>query len=144
MNDWQLVAAYARGDEEAFASLVRKYFASVYSAALRQVNDPHLAEEVAQSVFILFSRKAARLSHDVLLIGWFLRAAHFVARDALKQIHRRLKREQQAAEWAAISQEADPSWAALAPYVDEALLALSRPEQESVMRASSRDEASVK
>ncbi|MCI0365275.1 MAG: sigma-70 family RNA polymerase sigma factor, partial [Phycisphaerales bacterium] len=100
---------------------------------MRQVSDPHLAEEIAQSVFILFSRKADRLSRDVLLTGWFLRTTRFVARDALKQMSRRLKREQQAAEVAIISQEGDPAWGALAPLVDEALLTLSEKEQVCVI-----------
>lgn len=135
MNDWQWVAAWMQGDEQAFESLVRKYFPMVYSAAVRQVSDPHLAEEIAQSVFILFSRKAARLSKSVLLTGWFLRTTRFVARDVLKQMNRRLKREQQAVEIAAMAgvQETDSTWAALAPLVDEALLALSAREQACVL-----------
>jgi RNA polymerase sigma factor (sigma-70 family) len=134
MNDWQWVAAWMQGDEQAFESLVRKYFPMVYSAAVRQVNDPHLAEEIAQSVFILFSRKAARLSENVLLTGWFLRTTRFVARDALKQMNRRLRREQQAVEFAAMAGiQGEPGWAALAPLMDEALLALSAREQACVL-----------
>src|ERR1051325_7315281 len=132
MSDWQLVSAYVQGDEEAFANLVRQYFPMVNSAAIRQVSDWHLAEEIAQSVFILFARKAGRLSVDVRLTGWFLRTTRFVARDALKQINRRLKREQQAAEIAAMAHEEDPSWSALAPLVDEALLVLLPGEQQCV------------
>jgi RNA polymerase sigma factor (sigma-70 family) len=133
MNDWQLVSAYLHGDEPAFESLVQKYFPMVYSAAIRQVNDRGLAEEIAQSVFILFARKARRLSPKVLLTGWFLRTTRFVARDALKQMNRRQKREQHAAEWSALTQDDDPAWAALTPLVDEALLALSGQEQACVV-----------
>jgi RNA polymerase sigma factor (sigma-70 family) len=133
MNDWQLVSAYVQGDEHAFESLLKKYFPMVYSAALRQVNDRNLAEEIAQSVFILFARKAARLSPRVLLTGWFLRTTRFVARDARKQMNRRQKREQRAAEWAALDKEGDPAWQVLAPWVDEALLALSVQEQACVV-----------
>jgi RNA polymerase sigma factor (sigma-70 family) len=133
MSDWQLVAAYVRGDEQAFANLVRQYFPTVYSAAVRQVGDPHLAEEIAQSVFILFSRKAARLSPKVLLTGWFLRTTQFVARDALKQMKRRFKHEREAADAALISREGDAAWATLAPLLDEALLALPDREQACVM-----------
>ena len=133
MNDWQLVSAFVKGDERAFESLVKKFFPMVYSAAVRQVNDRGLAEEIAQSVFILFSRKAAKLSPNVLLTGWFLRTTRFVARDALKQMNRRQKREQLAAECAAVSQEEDVGWKDLAPWVDEALLALSGQEQACVV-----------
>jgi RNA polymerase sigma factor (sigma-70 family) len=133
MNDWQLVSAYLNGAEHAFESLVEKYFPMVYSAAIRQVNDRSLAEEIAQSVFILFARKTRRLSPKVLLTGWFLRTTRFVARDALKQMNRRQKREQRAAEWSALTQDDDPAWAALTPLVDEALLALSGQEQACVV-----------
>ncbi|HKX62530.1 MAG TPA: sigma-70 family RNA polymerase sigma factor [Verrucomicrobiae bacterium] len=132
MNDWELVSAYVHGDEHAFESLVQKYFPMVYSAAVRQVNDRGLAEEIAQSVFILFSRKGAKLSSDVLLSGWFLRTTRFVARDALKQMNRRQKREQQAAALAALTRDDEPGWAALT-VVDEALLALSGQEQACVV-----------
>jgi RNA polymerase sigma-70 factor (ECF subfamily) len=133
MNDWELVSAYVHGDEHVFESLVQKYFPMVYSAAVRQVNDRGLAEEIAQSVFILFSRKAAKLSSDVLLSGWFLRTTRFVARDALKQMSRRQKRELHAAELAALTRDDEPGWAALTPLVDEALLALSGQEQACVV-----------
>jgi DNA-directed RNA polymerase specialized sigma24 family protein len=57
MNDWELLVAFAAGDGQALDALVKKYFSTVYSAAVRQVDDHHLAEDVAQSVFILFREK---------------------------------------------------------------------------------------
>ncbi len=50
MNARQLVAAYAQGDEQAFADLARKFYPVVHATAMRRLNDPHLAEDVAQSV----------------------------------------------------------------------------------------------
>jgi RNA polymerase sigma factor (sigma-70 family) len=133
MNDWQLVSAYAQGDEQAFETLVRQFFPLVYSAAVRQVSDRHLAEEIAQSVFILFARKAAKLSSSVSLTGWLLRTTRFVARDVLKQMYRRRKREEEAAALAALQQGWEPDWTKPAPLVDEALLALSADEQACVI-----------
>ena len=95
MSDGQLLSAYNQGDEGAFESLVQKCLPMVYSAAVRQVSDPHLAEEIAQSVFILLSRKAKSLSASVSLCGWLLRATRFVAKDALKLLHRRRQKEQE-------------------------------------------------
>jgi DNA-directed RNA polymerase specialized sigma24 family protein len=61
-SDLKLLDPYARGNsEEAFARLVSRRLDLVYSAALRQVNSPQLAEEVAQSVFADLARNALKL-----------------------------------------------------------------------------------
>jgi RNA polymerase sigma factor (sigma-70 family) len=135
MNDWQLVAAWTQGEEQAFESLVRKYFPTVYSAAVRQLGDAHLAQDVAQSVFIIFARKAPKLAREVVLTGWFLRTTRFVVRDVLKQMSRRIQREQTASTLAALEQTTgwEPAWADAVPLVDEALLALSPGEQSCVV-----------
>jgi RNA polymerase sigma factor (sigma-70 family) len=135
MNDWQLVAAWTRGEEQAFEGLVRKYFPIVYSAAVRQLGDSHLAQDVAQSVFIIFARKAPKLSREVVLTGWFLRTTRFVVRDVLKQMSRRSQREQTAGALAALEQTAgwEPEWAEAVPLMDEALLALSAGEHACVV-----------
>src|ERR1043166_4655424 len=57
LDDHQLLNAYAGGDEQAFETLVEKYFRMVYTVAARQTGDSHLAEEITQSVFLILSRK---------------------------------------------------------------------------------------
>ena len=59
MDDFDLLDDYCgQGSETAFAALTERYVRLVYSAALRQVRDPHQAEEVMQVVFMLLARKA--------------------------------------------------------------------------------------
>ena len=59
MDEMALLREYAtRNSEAAFAELVNRRIGFVYSAALRQTHDAHLAEEITQAVFILLARKA--------------------------------------------------------------------------------------
>lgn len=132
-SDWTLLTTYIEGDEAAFELLVTKYFRMVYTLAVRQVGDAHLAEEVAQSVFIILARKSAKLSSGVSICGWLVQTTRFVARDALKARQRRLRTEK---EFAA-SQETDlPAKIhgnTLEALLDEALLALPPLEQAGVI-----------
>jgi DNA-directed RNA polymerase specialized sigma24 family protein len=63
-TDLQLLVLYTRQHaEDAFAEIVRRHLDLVFSAALRQVRSPQLAEEVAQSAFTDLARNAAKLTN---------------------------------------------------------------------------------
>src|SRR5438105_15966423 len=89
MDDHQLLRAYFDGDERAFETLVGKYFRMVYTVAARQTGDSHLAEEIAQSVFLILSRKARGFSSKSSDPGWLLRTTRLVCSDASKVPRRR-------------------------------------------------------
>src|ERR1017187_10503065 len=94
MGDWELLQAYAKGrSEAAFAELVRLHLDWVYSVALRHMGDAHLAEDVAQSVFVLLARKPRDLGPCILLGGWLFRTTRHVAAHARRAEQRRKSRE---------------------------------------------------
>ena len=81
--DMELVREYAiRHSEQAFETLVSRHFSLVYSSALRQMRDPHLAEEITQAVFIILARKAGSLGARTILAGWLYRTTRFAASNA--------------------------------------------------------------
>src|SRR5215831_17969790 len=113
MTDWELLQEYATTrSEEAFAELVRRHLAWVYSVALRKVGQSQLAEEVSQSVFVLLARKAGSLRSETILGGWLFRTTCFVASRAVRAEQRQKHREQTAASMTAITESPDENDAA--------------------------------
>jgi RNA polymerase sigma factor (sigma-70 family) len=133
MDDWKLLQDFrAHNSEQAFATLVNRYVGLVYSSALRQVNQPHLAEEVTQSVFILLARKASSFRSNIILASWLFRTTRFAASRALRSETRRKIREQEAFQMQELSNP-DETWRVIAPVLDEALDDLSESDRNAVL-----------
>jgi RNA polymerase sigma factor (sigma-70 family) len=134
-EDMELVRQYANHQgENVFATLVSRHINLVYSAAWRQVRDPHLAEEVAQTVFIILARKAGSLSPRTILPGWLFRTVRYVASAALKRETRRQRREQEAfMQSATLANETNPLWEQLSPLLDEAMSALREQDRDAIV-----------
>lgn len=133
MTDHQLLGAYVKGDELAFETLVEKYFSMVYTVAARQTGDLHLAEEIAQSVFLILSRKARGFSSSISIPGWLLRTARFVCRDAIKMRVRRERNEQRLAMNLEQQVAPKPGPGALELLLEEAIEALQPEEQAGIV-----------
>jgi RNA polymerase sigma factor (sigma-70 family) len=133
IEDAQLLQEYAQGSEPAFRELVDRYVGLVYSAALRHLPDPQLAEDVVQTVFIAFARKARALPSNVILGGWLYRHTCFVASQARRTEYRRQAREQQAATMNHPTPDDQPDWERLAPLLDEAMQSLAAADRDAVV-----------
>jgi uncharacterized protein (TIGR03435 family) len=136
-DDMALVREYAAHQSEpAFETLVARYVHLVHSAAVRQVGDPHLAEEVTQAVFIILARKAGSLGPKTILPSWLHRAACFVAADALKVQRRRARREQEAHMQSLLNEpspETDDAWPQIAPLLDTAIAGLNDKDRHVIV-----------
>jgi len=134
-DDLQLLRRYAEeGSECAFSELVARHIDLVYTAALRQVaGDAHLAQDVTQTVFADFARKARALSGRVVLTGWLFQATRYAAAKAVRAERRRLNREREAVVMQEPSTGTDANWEQLSPVLDEAVARLGAKDRDAVL-----------
>ena len=137
MNDSELLRRYAEnGCEAAFTDLVKRHLDLVYSAAMRQVGgDTHLAQDVAQTVFLDLARKAASITPRSVLTGWLYTSTRYAATKVVRGEQRRRAREQEAYTMQELNNTpaAEPQWDQLRPLLDEAMHKLNERDRNAVL-----------
>ncbi|MDB6028602.1 MAG: hypothetical protein JWM68_4825 [Verrucomicrobiales bacterium] len=132
-SDLELLQEFSRNQsEEAFNTLVRRHIDLVYSAALRQVHSLHLAQEVAQSVFIDLARNVDKLKPDTLLTAWLYQVTRRTAIDVVRSESRRQRREQLTVEHPDMN-ASETDWNEIKPLLDEAMEALDEQDRNSLL-----------
>ncbi|HVU07224.1 MAG TPA: DUF6263 family protein [Verrucomicrobiae bacterium] len=140
-DDLTLLREFAENNSEsAFAEIVSRHVNLVYSVALRQVRDAHLAEEITQAVFIILARKANALGDKTILSGWLCRTARYASANALTIQRRRQKREQEAFMQSQMEQNDSPRenkalaemWNQISPFLDDALKKLNGKDHDAL------------
>ncbi|MDR3458034.1 MAG: sigma-70 family RNA polymerase sigma factor [Verrucomicrobiae bacterium] len=137
-SDIQLLQDYAvTGSEAAFRELVTRHTDFVFSAALRQVESPDLAGDVAQSVFTDLARKARPVAEKMpgqgSLAGWLHRSTRYAALNHLRDTRRRQSNERQAMEQLLTNTGSAPDWEHIKPVLDEALDSLGDEDREALL-----------
>ena len=133
-DDLTLLREYSRSQSEpAFAALVSRHVNLVYSVALRQVHEPHLAEEITQAVFIILARKADSLGDKTILPGWLCRTARYASAEAQRNQRRRQQREQEAYMQSILNELEPETWTQIAPLLDGAMEQLGQKDHDAVV-----------
>lgn len=90
LDDTELAARVARGDEQAFLTLYDRYAARVHALTFRILGESMLAEEATQDTFLkLWSRARLFLNERGSLLMWLLTIARRTALDRLRLEARR-------------------------------------------------------
>ncbi|HSY09590.1 MAG TPA: sigma-70 family RNA polymerase sigma factor [Candidatus Dormibacteraeota bacterium] len=136
-SDLDLLRQFAReNSQDAFTEIVRRHVNLIYSAALRQVRSPQLAEEIAQSVFADLARNADKLSNATggppVLAAWLYSVTRRTAIDAIRKESRRQLREQIAVEMTNMNATAN-DWTQIEPLLDDAMDALDETDRSAIL-----------
>ena len=134
MTDDMLLQQYLQtGSQQAFADLVARHADWIYSAALRLVRDPHLAEDVTQAVFILLSQKAGKLGPKPIN-AWLFGVLRFAASHARRAKARRQRHEARAAAMnSSATSDDDRLWEESAPLLEEAVRRLGSNDRQAIL-----------
>ena len=134
LSDIELLDAYScQRSEEAFRELVARHVDLIYSAAMRQLQNSHLAQEATQSAFIALAGKAGRLSRRTVLAGWLHRAVHFAALNLQRSEARRKHWEEEAATMNSPGETEEAFHELALPLVDGALAELTESDRDAVI-----------
>lgn len=132
-NDGELLRLYGEArSEQAFAELMRRYARLVYTTCLRETEQPTLAEDAAQAVFLLLSQKALALQRRRNLAGWLFLASQRVSKNVRRSEMRRQAVELRAMETLPPPRE-DTLWEQVGPGLRNALDRLKPAEREAIL-----------
>ena len=132
-SDLDLLRQFAReNSQDAFTALVNRHLNLVYSAALRQVRSPQLAEEISQSAFADLARNVGKLKADTVLTAWLYAVTRRTAIDVIRKESRRQLREQIAVEMNDMNATAN-EWTQIEPLLDDALAALDETDRAAIL-----------
>jgi RNA polymerase sigma-70 factor (ECF subfamily) len=122
MTDGHLLQCFlARGDEAAFAELVRRHGPMVFGVCRRVLAHAQDAEDAFQATFLVLARRAASVAPRELVGNWLYGVAYRTALKAKAAALRRRGRERQVREMPEPAAPEGDVWAELRPLLDREL-----------------------
>jgi RNA polymerase sigma factor (sigma-70 family) len=120
--------------QAAFTDLVSRHSDWVYSAAVRMVRDPHLAQDVTQAVFLVLADKAGKLT-AIPLHRWLFKVTRYAAANAIRARARRDKHERFAAMSSSetYQPDSDQMWREIAPVLDDSMSRLRSRDRDALL-----------
>ena len=115
---------HRRGDEAAFAALLRRHGPMVLGVCRRLLRDGHDAEDAFQATFLLLVRRAGSLRQPERLGPWLYGVAYRTALRARARAARRRGRERPVEDLPAPAAPDDLLWRDLRPVLDDAIALL--------------------
>lgn len=90
ITDAELVSQYIKGNEAAFAQLLKRHKARVYTTVYLIVKDQYIAEDLMQDTFIkaINKLKSGSYNEEGKFLPWVIRIAHNLAIDYFRKAKR--------------------------------------------------------
>ncbi len=87
MTDEQLVKAYAKGDNEAFDTLLKRHQERIFNYILRIIKNEDIANDIFQETFVkaILTIKQGRYTENGKFPAWISRIAHNLIIDYYRQ-----------------------------------------------------------
>jgi len=141
MDDKALLEQYVeQGSEQAFSDLVERYYDMVFSVCIRHLQDPGLAQDAAQAVFVALSQKAKKVLKGRIVSGWLHKAAIYAAINIVRMESQRRKHEKEAGQMKKGKSAPVTEWEQAAPVLDRALVSLNEKDRSAVILRYFKDE----
>lgn len=89
IDDMALMVMVAKGDREAFSTLMRRHEDLVFSVAVRVMGDRQAALDATQETFLTVYRKADRFRGEAAFTTWLYKVTTNTCYDLLRKMRRR-------------------------------------------------------
>lgn len=85
-DDLEFLLQLREGNQSAFEALYKKYSLTLYANILRMVNDPEVADDLLQDLFIKIWEKRAEINPEKSFKGYLFTCSRFLVLNFLRHI----------------------------------------------------------